>query len=89
MPGRKHGPSVKDTEVYEALRREGASKEKAARIANESAAASRSTVGRRGAKAEDLDERSKEELTQRARELGIEGRSKMSKRELVSAIRNH
>ena len=29
------GPSVKDAETYEALRREGASKEKAARIANE------------------------------------------------------
>ena len=28
-----HGPSVKDDERYEALRRDGASKEKAARIA--------------------------------------------------------
>jgi Rho termination factor, N-terminal domain len=89
MPGRKHGPSVKDPEVYEALRREGASKEKAARISNEGARSSRSKVGRRGGRAEDLEERSKEELTKRARELGIEGRSKMNKRELVSAIRNH
>jgi hypothetical protein len=89
MPGRKHGPSVKDPEVYEALRREGASKEKAARISNEAAATSRKTVGRRGAEAENLEDRTKEELEDRARELGIEGRSKMSKRELVSAIRNH
>jgi hypothetical protein len=89
MPGKKHGPSVKDSDMYEALRREGASKEKAARISNEAAGSSRSTVGRRGARAEDLDDRSKDELTKRARELGIEGRSKMSKRELVSAIRNH
>ena len=88
MPGKQHGPSVKDPDVYEALRREGASKEKAARIANESAASSRSTVGRRGGRAEDLDERTKDELLERARELDIEGRSKMSKRELVSAIRN-
>jgi hypothetical protein len=29
-----HGPSVKDDEQYEALRRQGESKEKAARIAN-------------------------------------------------------
>ena len=29
-----HGPAIKDDEQYEALRREGASKEKAARIAN-------------------------------------------------------
>jgi hypothetical protein len=89
MPGRKHGPSVKDPEQYEALRREGASKEMAARISNESAASSRSTVGRRGGKAQNLDERTKDELLDRARELGIEGRSKMSKRELVSAIRTH
>jgi Rho termination factor-like protein len=89
MPGRKHGPSVKDPEQYEALRRQGASKEKAARISNESAALSRSTVGRRGGRVENLDERSKDDLVKRARELGIEGRSKMNKRQLVSAIRNH
>ena len=29
-----HGPSVKDDETYEALREDGASKQKAARIAN-------------------------------------------------------
>jgi Rho termination factor, N-terminal domain len=89
MPGRKHGPSVRDPEQYEALRREGASKEMAARISNESAGSSRSTVGRRGGRAENLEDRSKEELVKRARELGIEGRSKMNKRELVSAIRRH
>jgi len=31
---RDHGPQIKDDEQYEALRRQGASKEKAARIAN-------------------------------------------------------
>jgi hypothetical protein len=89
MPGKKHGPSVKDPEVYEALRREGASKEKAARISNEGAGSSRSEVGRRGGDAEDLDERTVDELHERAKELGIEGHSDMSKRELISAIRNH
>ncbi len=35
MPkGKAPGPSVKDDETYEALRDEGASKQKAARIAN-------------------------------------------------------
>lgn len=34
-----------------------------------------------------LDERSKEQLMNRARELDIDGRSRMSKRELVEAIR--
>jgi Rho termination factor, N-terminal domain len=89
MPGRKHGPSVKDPRQYEALRREGASKEMAARISNESAGSSRSTVGRRGGRAPDLEDRSVDELRKRARQLGIEGRSKMKKRELVRAIRNH
>ena len=89
MPQGKHGPSIKDPEQYEALRREGASKEQAARISNESAGSSRSEVGRRGGTAEDLDERTVDELHDRARELGIEGHSDMNKRELVSAIRNH
>ena len=34
MPGKDHGPSVKDDRLYEDLREDGASKEKAARIAN-------------------------------------------------------
>ncbi len=42
------GPSVKDDKTYQALRREGASKEKAARIANAAANQGRSTVGKRG-----------------------------------------
>ena len=84
-----HGNSVKDDEQYEALRREGASKEKAARIANASAGSSRSEVGHKGGSSKDYEDRSKEELYERAKEIGIEGRSKMSKSALVSALRNH
>ena len=83
------GPSVKDDEVYEALRDDGASKEKAARIANASAAEGRSTVGERGGEAADYDERTVDELRERAAELGIEQRSSMSKDELIDALRNH
>ena len=79
-----HGSSVKDDERYEALRREGASKEKAARIANSGDSASR-----KGGKAGSYEDRSKEDLMKKAREVGIEGRSKMSKKELASALRNH
>jgi len=90
MPGKKTpGPSVKDPEQYEALRDDGMSKEKAARISNASAKEGRSTVGRRGAKAKDYDDRTKDELMKRARQIGIEGRSKMSKGELIDALRNH
>jgi hypothetical protein len=84
-----HGSSVKDDEQYEALRRDGASKEKAARIANASSNTSRSETGKKGGRGEDYDDRTKDELMDRAKEIGIEGRSKMSKSELVDALRNH
>jgi hypothetical protein len=84
-----HGPSVKDDEQYEALRRDGASKEKAARIANSSANTSRSSTGKRGGKAGDYEDRPKHELYQKAKEVGIEGRSNMSKGQLINALRNH
>jgi hypothetical protein len=34
VPGSKHGKSIKNPKVYEALRDEGMSKERAARISN-------------------------------------------------------
>lgn len=84
-----HGPSVKDDEQYEALRDEGMSKEKAARIANESAGSSRSEVGSRGGSAEDYEDRTVDELQDRAQEIGITGYSDMDKSELIDALRNH
>lgn len=81
--------SVKDEEVYDALREDGASKEKAARIANASANTSRSEVGRRGGEAGSYDDWTVDDLRQRARELNIEGRSSMNKNDLIEALRNH
>jgi hypothetical protein len=81
-----HGSQIKDDEQYEALRREGASKEKAARIANDD---SRSSTGRKGGSASGYEDRTKDELLEKAREIGIDGRSKMDKGELISALRNH
>lgn len=89
MPERKPGPSVKDDELYEELREEGDSKEKAARIANAAAASSRSDVGRRGGEAGSYDDWTVDELRDRARELDIEGRSSMDKEGLIEALRNH
>ena len=81
--------SIKDEKVYKALRKEGASKEKAARIANAAAAQGRSKIGKKGGKAGDYEDRSKDDLLQKARQVGIEGRSKMNKSELIRALRNH
>lgn len=90
MPGRKSpGPSVKDPELYEELRDDGASKEKAARIANEAAGSSRSEVGRKGGKSGSYDDWTVDDLRDRAAEIGIDGRSAMSKDELIKALRNH
>jgi hypothetical protein len=81
--------SIKDEKQYEALRRRGESKEKAARIANASASSSRSGTGRKGGSSGSYDDWSKQDLYDRAKEIGIEGRSSMSKSELVEALRNH
>ena len=90
MPGRKKpGPSVKDPEQYEALRDDGMSKEKAARISNASANESRSKVARRGGKAANYEDQTKQQLLRRAREVDIEGRSTMNKNQLIDALRNH
>jgi hypothetical protein len=83
-----HGPSVKDDEQYEALRRKGASKEKAARIANADGG-SRTPTAKRGGKSSAYEDRSKDDLLAKAREVGISGRSKMSKGELIDALRDH
>jgi hypothetical protein len=80
-----HGPTIKDDEQYETLRQKGQSKEKAARIAN----TSRSGAGKREGKSGSYEEWSKKDLQNRAKEIGIEGRSKMNKGELVDALRNH
>ncbi|WP_439538987.1 DUF7218 family protein [Sphingomonas sp.] len=78
-----HGPQIKDDKLYEDLRKDGASKEKAARIANAKAEGSLDHKGTR------LEDRTKEELYDEAKEIGIEGRSDMTKDELIDAIRSH
>ncbi|MEY2430798.1 MAG: hypothetical protein QOC92_523 [Acidimicrobiaceae bacterium] len=90
MPaGKRPGPSVKDPEVYEALRDEGASKEKAARIANAAANQGRSSVGRKGGHSPAYEEWTVDELRDKAAQVGIEGRSSMTKDDLIKALRTH
>ncbi len=46
MPGKKHGPSVKKPETYEALKKKGMSKSRAARISNAQAGKQKATKSR-------------------------------------------
>ena len=90
MPAKKTpGPSVKDPDLYEELRDQGNSKEKSARIANAAANTSRSAVGRKGGESGSYDDWTVADLRKRAAELEIDGRSSMSKGELVKALRDH
>ena len=48
MPAKSSQPELKDQDLYEKLREEGNSKEKAARISNAAANEGRKGVGRKG-----------------------------------------
>lgn len=89
MPGRDPGPGVKDRQLYETLRDEGNSKEKSARIANAAAARGRRAVSAKGGRSSDYDDWTVVRLRQRAAEIGIRGRSTMTKRQLIDALRSH
>ena len=79
-----HGPTVKNDRQYEKLREKGASKQKAARIANSPT----KSTSRRGGQHGKYEDWSKEDLQKQARKVGIDGRSKMTKSELAKALRN-
>nr|WP_162838347.1 MULTISPECIES: Rho termination factor N-terminal domain-containing protein [unclassified Pseudoalteromonas] len=80
-----HGPQIKNDEQYDALRDEGMSKQKAARIANSNT----HKTAVKGGKASKYEKRTKKQLYDKAKEVGISGRSKMSKQELINALRDH
>jgi hypothetical protein len=81
---KNHGPQIKDDEQYEALKKQGMSKTKAARIAN----SDKKSTGHKGGKSEKYEDWTKDDLMTKAREIGIEGRSKMNKSELISELRH-
>lgn len=83
MAKKNNIPQVKNEEQYEALRDKGYSKQKSARIANTP------DSGTKGGSSNKYEERTKQELYDKAREVGIKGRSKMSKEDLIEALRNN
>ena len=80
---RDHGSSIKNDDQYEALRNDGMTKEKAARIANSDGAS------KRGGQSPPYEEWTKDELYDRAQELDVDGRSSMDKTELIEALRSN
>ncbi len=80
---KNHGSSIKNDVQYEALRDKGYSKEKSARIANTK------NSGKKGGQAETYENRTKKELYDKAKQVGIKDRSKMNKKELIYALRHN
>jgi len=82
---------LKDPEMYEELRKDGASKEKAARISNASGGtkSGRSSIARKGGESGSYDDWTVPKLKSRAKELGLSGYSKKNKKELIQSLRNH
>jgi hypothetical protein len=84
----KSNPSLKDPKLYEELREDGASKQKAARISNAAAKRGRSDVGRSGGESGSYEQWTVAELRARAKELGQTGYSKKTKAELIESLRD-
>lgn len=74
---------IKNEEKYNALLEKGYSKQKSARIANTP------DSGHKGGNSKPYEEWSKKELYDQAKEVGISGRSKMSKKDIITALRNN
>ena len=87
MPGTRNN-ALKKPDMYEELRKEGNSKEKAARISNAAARDGKSAVGRRGGESGSYEDWTVGDLRKRAKELGRTGYSSKSKKELIALLRD-
>jgi hypothetical protein len=81
--------SIKNEKMYKDLRKQGDSKEKAARISNAAAGRGKSSVARKGGKSGSYSDWTVADLKKRAKDLGISGYSGLTKDKLVAKLRNH
>lgn len=88
------GPRIKDRDLYERLRGAGVSRKIATRVANSTARVadsaarvSRKKAARRGGAARSYDDWKVPDLQRRAKQVGITGRSAMTKKQLIKALR--
>jgi hypothetical protein len=81
------GASIKNEKMYEDLRKQGDSKQKAARISN-AVAARGASVARKGGESGSYDDWTVPQLRKRAKEIGLSGYSGLTKSKLISKLRN-
>lgn len=86
MPDSRNN-SLKNPELYEELRKDGNSQQKAARISNAAARQGTSTIARKGGESGSYDDWTVPELRRRAKELGLSGYSSKRKAQLIEALR--
>ena len=91
MPKDETPPQLKNPEMYEALRKEGNSAEKSARISNAAAQKGNSekNVAAKGGRSGSYDDWTVAELRDRAKELGLSGYSDAKKDDLIEMLRDH
>jgi hypothetical protein len=87
MANNDPGTKVKDKGLYEQLRGAGLSKKKSTRVANSAAKTSRKQAAKKGGQAGSYDNWTVPDLQRRAKQVGIRGRSAMTKKQLVRALR--
>lgn len=87
-PRKKTPSSIKNPDLYEELRDDGASKSKAARISNAAARDGKKTVGKRGGESGSYEDWTVADLRKRAKEIGLSGYSGKRKSELIDMLRN-